>query len=138
MFKKEIHLRINELHQNGKAVLFYPEIKTVTKFSKGRWQLLRTNHIHTLYKDISKYYKYDSNVLNENQHLDKSDLGYLIKWSLYGSSTYLSAMKVIDEYIMYKLKEPEITMVESVHKVFEYNNESKCYVEKDTDEKYTD
>lgn len=138
MFKKEIHIRINELHQNGKVVLFYPEIKTVTKFSKGRWQLLRTNHIHTFYKDISKYYKYDSNLINLNQHLDRSDLDHFIKLSLYGSSTYLSAMKVIDTYIMCKLKEPEITMVESVHKVFEYNNESKCYVEKDIEGKDSD
>lgn len=138
MFKKEIHIRINELHQNDKAVLFYPEIKTVTKFSKGRWQLLRTDHIADVFRNISKYYKYDSNLLNENQHLDKLDLDHLIKWSLYGSSTYLSAMKVIDTYIMCKIKEPEITMVESVHKVFEYNQESKCYVEKDTEGKDTD
>jgi hypothetical protein len=39
----------------------------------------------------------------------------------YDKSTYMSTMKVIDTYIMRKLREPEITMVESVHR----DNEDK-------------
>ena len=131
MLKKEIHFRINELHQNGKVVLFYPEIKIVTKFSKGRWKLLFESHISDVYKDISKYYNHDSIILHKNLNLDLTDLDYLIQWSFYGKSTYSTAIKIIDKYIMTELIRSDFTMVESVHRVFEYNKISKSYVEKD-------